>query len=665
MNNDLLLSVKNLQTVFHTVDGLARAVDGISFDIHRGKTMAIVGESGCGKSVTALSIMRLIQGPAGSIAGGEIHFQNKDLLKLSEREIREIRGNKISMIFQEPMTSLNPVMTIGEQITEVTRFHMGLSKRTSLDKAIEMLTLVKIPDPVNRLSEYPHQLSGGMKQRVMIAMALSCGPDLLIADEPTTALDVTVQAQILNLMEELQKEKGTAILLITHDMGVVYNTADYVTVMYAGQAVESAERTQFFEHASHPYSTRLFESLPDAHKRGGKLSTIPGRVPAPTRYKEGCRFAERCHLSFDKCNQDTPVMAEIDNEHSIACHLGGKAPSIDIQVSDILPETDLREPDHTPVLSVTDLKVHYPIRKGLLKRVVGHVKAVDGLNITIRQGETLALVGESGCGKTTVGKGIIRLIDTTDGEVRFNGTDLSGVSQQKLRKLRKDFQIMFQDPYGSLNPRMMVRQIISEGLASQGIAGSYSKQNTIVKELMEKVGLDPKMMNRYPHEFSGGQRQRIGIARFLAVKPKFVVCDEVTSALDVSVQAQILNLLKDLQHQEKLSYLFITHNLAVVSYLAERVAVMYLGRIVENGMVNEIFDSPKHPYTKALLAASLRIGEDGLEKICLEGDVPSPVNPPEGCYFHPRCPDAMPKCNEEYPGQSTFSESHSAHCWLF
>ena len=662
----ILLSVKNLKTSFQTVNGLACAVDGISFDIHRGKTLAIVGESGCGKTVTALSIIRLIQGPAGQIAGGEIYFEGQNLLKLPENKMREVRGNRISIIFQEPMTSLNPVMTIGEQIMEVTRLHKGYSKKEALEKAIEMLDLVKIPDSVSRISEYPHQLSGGMKQRVMIAMALSCEPGLLIADEPTTALDVTVQAQILKLMKELQQKKGTAILLITHDMSVVYETADDVTVMYAGQAVEQAESSQFFKHACHPYSTKLFESLPDAKKRGSELSAIPGRVPDPVKYPSGCRFAERCHLVFDKCRTEDPVLRPIDNGQSIACHLGKDAPTIKIEkLTEVQKKKKEIQSALTPLLAVKNLKVYFPIHKGLFQRVVGHVKAVDGLNISVQPGETLALVGESGCGKTTVGKGIIRLIDITEGTVRFNGTDLSQISMRQLRKLRKDFQIMFQDPYGSLNPRMMVNQIISEGMVSQGIGKNKKERDNLIKELMERVGLDPKMTNRYPHEFSGGQRQRIGIARFLALKPKFVVCDEVTSALDVSVQAQILNLLKHLQKEENLSFLFITHNLSVVSYIAERTAVMYLGRIVERGTVKEVFETPKHPYTTALLAAAPRIGEDGLGKIFLEGDVPSPINPPQGCHFHPRCPKVMTKCREAYPGQSTFSDTHSTHCWLY
>lgn len=667
MDNEPLLSVKDLRTYFKTGDGIAHAVDGISFNIYKGETTAIVGESGCGKTVTALSILRLIQGPSGSIAGGEIFFRGQNLIELSERKMREIRGNRISMIFQEPMTSLNPVMTVGEQIMEVTRFHKGYSKKEAMEKAIEMLALVNIPDPSSRISEYPHQLSGGMKQRIMIAMALSCEPDLLIADEPTTALDVNVQAQILKLMKELQQKKGTAILLITHDMGVVYETADYVTVMYAGQVVEQAERSRFFKHPCHPYSTKLFESLPKLKKRGGKLSIIPGNVPDPTRYPVGCRFADRCHLVFDKCKKEGPLILPIEKGHSIACHLREKAPSLNIQTPDTVAEKKYAkmESDYTPLLSAKNIKIHYPIRKGLFQRVVGYVKAVDGLDINIKHGETLALVGESGCGKTTLGKGIMRLIDVTEGTIHFNGIDLAKVSRKKLRKLRKDFQIMFQDPYGSLNPRMMVAQIISEGLVSQGIGKNKYERDNIIKELMERVGLDPKMINRYPHEFSGGQRQRIGIARFLAVKPKFVVCDEVTSALDVSAQAQILNLLKSLQQQDNLSYIFITHNLSLAAYIAERIAVMYLGRILERGTVHEVFEAPKHPYTQSLLAASPRLGENGFEKVYLEGDVPSPINPPKGCHFHPRCPKVMPKCKENFPSKTSFSDTHSTHCWLY
>lgn len=667
MDNEPLLSVKDLRTYFKTGDGIAHAVDGISFDIYKGETTAIVGESGCGKTVTALSILRLIQGPSGSIAGGKIFFRGQNLIELSERKMREIRGNRISMIFQEPMTSLNPVMTVGEQIMEVTRFHKGHSKKEAMEKAIEMLALVNIPDPSTRISEYPHQLSGGMKQRIMIAMALSCEPDLLIADEPTTALDVNVQAQILKLMKELQQKKGTAVLLITHDMGVVYETADYVTVMYAGQVVEQAERSIFFKHPCHPYSTKLFESLPKLKKKGGKLSIIPGNVPDPIRYPVGCRFADRCHLVFDKCKKEEPLVLPIEKGHSIACHLREKAPSLNIQTPDTVAEKKYpkTESDYVPLLSAKNIKIHFAIRKGLLQRVVGYVKAVDGLDINIKHGETLALVGESGCGKTTLGKGIMRLIDLTEGTIHFNGIDLAKVSRKKLRKLRKDFQIMFQDPYGSLNPRMMVAQIISEGLVSQGIGKNKYERDNIIKELMERVGLDPKMINRYPHEFSGGQRQRIGIARFLAVKPKFVVCDEVTSALDVSVQAQILNLLKSLQQQENLSYIFITHNLSLAAYIAERIAVMYLGRVVERGTVHEVFDAPKHPYTQSLLAASPRLGENGFEKIYLEGDVPSPINPPKGCHFHPRCPKVMPKCKEKFPSKTSFSDTHSTHCWLY
>lgn len=662
----MLLSIKNLRTWFHARGGISRAVDGVSFDVLMGKTMAVVGESGSGKSVSALSIMRLIQGPAGVIEGGEIFFQGKDILKTSEREMRKIRGNRISMIFQEPMTSLNPVLTVGEQITEVIRLHKGASRRAALEQAVEILNRVKVPDPEKRVFDYPHQLSGGMKQRVMIAIALSCEPDLLIADEPTTALDVTIQAQVLELMKDLQKNKGTAILLITHDMGVVYEMADHVAVMYAGRIVEQAERSRFFHSACHPYTTRLFESLPNRGKRSGRLSVIPGLVPDPAHFSEGCRFADRCHLVMEKCHGKYPDIRSVEREHTMACHLE-KPPPIEIDYSSSsLEEKEKELPDNLQtVLSVDDLKVHYPIRRGLLKRVVGHVKAVDGIDFSIREGETLGLVGESGCGKTTAGKGTIRLLDTVTGNVQYLDHDLARVSNRQMRALRKDLQIMFQDPYGSLNPRMMVNRIISEGLISLGIGKNKKERETIVKESMERVGLDYNMAHRYPHEFSGGQRQRIGIARFLALKPKFVVCDEVTSALDVSVQAQVLNLLKTLQREEKLSYLFITHNLSVVSYIADRVAVMYLGRIVELGTIHEVFDSSKHPYTRALMAASPKIGGNGEKKLLLKGEVPSPITPPEGCHFHPRCPEVMPICRESYPSRHSSSKTHFTHCWIY
>ncbi len=657
----MILSVKELKTYFRTDQGIAKAVDGVSFEIKKGKTLALVGESGCGKSITALTVMRLLQGMPCYVAGGEIVFDGQNILSLPEHKMRQVRGNRISMIFQEPMSSLNPVMMIGSQITEAILLHKQCTKQESEEIALDMLSTVKIPDPKGRFSEYPHQLSGGMKQRVMIAIALACEPELLIADEPTTALDVTVQSQILRLIKELQEKRGTSILLITHDMGVVSEMSDHIAVMYAGKIVEEADKNSFFKHPSHPYTTKLFESLPSRNKRNKKLSVIPGRVPSPMEYIEGCRFSGRCHLAFDRCLNVTPTRQMVNKEHFISCHIK-KPPSIKLTEINTEKESEVTPSPKKNLVQVNNLKLYYPINKGLFKRLVGYVKAVDGLNLSIGKGETVALVGESGCGKTSAGKAIVRLLNITGGSVLFDGIDLSKLRSGKMRKMRRDIQIMFQDPYGSLNPRMMVKQIIAEGLTT---LGSKPETDNTVGSLMERVGLNPQMMHRYPNEFSGGQRQRIGIARFLAVKPKFVVCDEVTSALDVSVQAQVLNLLKSLQDEKDLSYLFITHNLSVVSYIAERVAIMYLGRIVEMGSVAELFDNPKHPYTKALLEASPVIGNRQTPKIYLEGEVPSPINPPKGCHFHPRCAKAMPECRESYPNSYSFSKTHSVQCWLY
>ena len=681
-----LLRVDNLKTYFRTAEGsdsgnpdasgLARAVDGVSFEIQHNEIFAIVGESGCGKSVTALSISQLVPQPAGFIAGGEIHYKGREITRLPEVEKRKIRGNEIAMIFQEPMTSLNPVFTVGNQILEAIQQHQKIGGKTAKDAAIEMLDLVGIPEPARRFEEYPHQLSGGMRQRVMIAIALSCRPGLLIADEPTTALDVTIQAQILELVKDLQREFGMAVLLITHDLGVVSEMADRVAVMYAGKIVETSDWKTLYDKPRHPYTTKLLDSLPSRQKRGDTLQTIQGRVPQATRYPDGCRFADRCPQVMDGCDIVLPPLIEIDAEHHTACHLYNP----DFNRTDHTSETAAAstsataapstppKPDITdqPFIQVDNLRVHFPIVKGILKRTVGYVYAVDGVNLTIPKGKTLALVGESGCGKTTLGKAVLRLGVPIQGEIRYDEVDLAQLSRSELHPYRRKLQIIFQDPYSSLNPRAMIGQTIQEGMITHDIGRNRADRENRVRELMQRVGLSPDMVNRYPHEFSGGQRQRIGIARCLAVEPEFIVCDEATSALDVSVQAQILNLLKELQDDLDLTYLFITHNLSVVEYLADEVAVMYLGRIVERGTTEEIFDQPKHPYTRALLSAVPKIDpETGVEKIQLEGDVPSPINPPKGCHFHPRCPEAMPHCSEAYPDEIAFTGTHSCRCYLY
>ena len=676
---EALLSVQNLKTYFRTPEGLARAVDGISFDIAPNEIFALVGESGCGKSVTALSVIQLVAQPAGFIAGGAIYYNGQDITRLPEVEKRKIQGNDIAMVFQEPMTSLNPVFTIGYQISEAIRQHQDLRGTAARNAAIEMLDLVGIPEPAARYDEYPHQMSGGMKQRVMIAMALSCRPGLLIADEPTTALDVTIQAQILELIQRLQQELQMAVLLITHDLGVVANIADRVAVMYAGKIAEIGTWAQLYETPQHPYTVKLLESTPARDKRGTQLHTIAGRVPKATDYNDGCRFADRCSKVMDGCETIIPTLHAVNgSEHNVACHLYTPEPPFGATVVEsgleTPPTTDTDKikdsPTHTSdtqqQLQVKNLCVHYPIQKGIFKRTVGYVYAVDDVTLDIPRGKTLALVGESGSGKTSFGKAILRLGVPVKGDLVYDGVNIATATRELMHPYRKQMQIIFQDPYASLNPRMTIGAIIQEGMQAHGIGESTEVRQNRVAELMQRVGLSPDMVTRYPHEFSGGQRQRIGIARCLAVDPEFIVCDEATSALDVSVQAQILNLLKSLQTDFNLTYLFITHNLSVVEYFADEVAVMYLGRIVERGTTEEIFDSPKHPYTQALLSAVPKMDpQTGVEKIRLEGDVPSPINRPSGCYFHPRCPKVMPMCKDTYPDETRFTQTHSCNCYLY
>jgi len=540
-NNENLLQVKNLTVSTGTGSKMLNIVNNISFCIRRGETFVLLGESGSGKSITALSIMRLLP-TAIKITAGEVILHKSDLFQLPENKMRKIRGAKIGMIFQEPQTSLNPVLTAGQQISETLRQHDDLSKKQCIKRTIELLDAVGIPEPKRRINEYPHQFSGGMKQRIMIAIALAGKPDLLIADEPTTALDVTIQAQVLELLRKLQRDTGMSILFITHDLGVASQMADYIAVMQNGSIVETKSKKELFSNPEHPYTLKLFDAIPSWKKRE-KEDEIE---------------------QIDRSNQKS-------------------------------------------LLKVKDLKVYYPIKKGIFKRTVGHVKAVDNVTIDLYAGETVAIVGESGSGKTTMGKGILQLLDVTSGKVTYQKTDLNTLDASSLRKMRADIQIVFQDPYSSMNPRMMINDVIQEGMIAQNIGNSEKERDENTVELLEQVGLLPEHRYRYPHEFSGGQRQRICIARALAVKPKLIICDEPTSALDVSVQAQILALLKKLQKEYRLGYLFITHNISVVEYIAHYVAVMYEGKIVEQGSVEKILKNPENPYTKRLLSAVPRI----------------------------------------------------------
>ena len=677
--NTPLMKVAGLVTRLHNS---AAIVDDISFSIQPGETFALLGESGCGKSMTALSLMRLL--PEGiAVASGTVQLGTDDVLALPEREMCDVRGGRIAMIFQEPGLSLNPVMTVGAQIAEVLALHgaktaslspegrgLGRGVKAIRQRCIELLQQVGIPDAPQRLHEYPFQLSGGMKQRVMIAMALAGEPELLIADEPTTALDVTIQAQVLQLLRDTQARSGMAMLLITHDLGVVAQMAQQVAVMYAGQIIEQASRAQLFSNPAHPYTQKLFAALPDAQRQGQQLAAIPGNVPALGEVTAGCRFAPRCESAWALCHEQVPAWTEQGEGQGVRCHLYGENSG----------EASLASPHPSPstakvkgegiahgaekLLTVKDLRVYFPIRKGILQRTVGQVNAVDGVSLEIAAGRTLALVGESGCGKTTAGKALLQLIQPTSGTVTFAGQEMTGLNSSQLRMLRGGMQMVFQDPYASLDPKMRVAEILQEGMDALRIGLSGKERQARIDVLLDQVGLAQTAKWRYPHEFSGGQRQRIAIARALAVNPKLLICDEPTSALDVSVQAQILNLLKTLQQELGLSYLFITHNLAVVDYIAHEVCVMYLGRIVERGTVQEVLHNPQHPYTQALLSAVPRIDGARGEIIRLSGEMPSPAKPPAGCHFHPRCAQAMESCRATYPAASSFSSTHKVHCHL-
>lgn len=640
VNTTDILTVKNLRTHFDLGNGrVAKAVDGISFSVRQGETVAIVGESGCGKSVTAFSIMRLLAENAAH-PSGEILFEGQNLLGVSQRQMRRIRGDRMGMIFQEPMTSLNPLMRVDKQIMETLRVHRAMGVKEARAEALQLLRHVGIPAPETRMRNYPYELSGGMRQRVMIAMALACRPQLLIADEPTTALDVTIQAQILALMKDLQAETDMALLFITHDLGVVNQIADRVCVMYAGRIMESGSREQVFGHMAHPYTRGLFASLPTEQQRSYRLRAVPGSVPSAVEYPRGCPFHDRCREAFDRCRTEEPPLHQVAPGQAGACHL--LEPASDRQRDEMAwhpRETRSKQPasDNETLLAVRDLTTHFPVKRGILLRTVAHVRAVDGVSFDLPKGSTFALVGESGCGKTTVGFSILRLLQEAEGTVLFKSEDVMAWDKRRLRSNRKHLQVVFQDPFSALSPRMTVEGVVSEGIAVHFPEIDADERRSLVVNALADVGLGAEVLDRYPHEFSGGQRQRIGIARALVLQPDFLVLDEPTSALDVSVQAQILNLLEDLQEKYGLTYLFITHDLAVVEYMADKVAVMYLGKIVEYADGAELFRDPRHPYTRSLLEAVPR-PDERKELNRVRGEVPSPLDPPKGCHFHPRCP---------------------------
>jgi peptide/nickel transport system ATP-binding protein len=607
-----MLEIHDLEVGLDSESGLVRAIDGMRLSMHRGETFALVGESGCGKSMTALALMRLLP-ENGRVLAGKVELEGTDTLGLSERAMREVRGGRIGMIFQEPSTSLNPVMKIGAQIVEAIEAHTDLRGEAARLKAIDWLKRVGIPEPERRIDEYPFRMSGGQKQRVMIAMTLATEPDFLVADEPTTALDVTIQKQILDLLRDLQREQGMGLLLITHDLAVVSGMAQRVALMYAGQIVEVATAAEFFSAPKHPYAQALLRALPDADRRGEPLTAIAGTVPALTQEFTGCRFAPRCASAMAHCANKAPTLDALTPTHSVRCLLyvkGASQTTVRPDRVQVTPAAAVQAGPGKTLLAVKDLRVRFPIRKGFLQRTAGYFDAVAGVSFDIRTGSTLALVGESGCGKTTTGKAIVQLLRTQaviEGQALLQGKNLFELDDEALKAARRDIQIIFQDPYASLDPRMRVFEILEEGLTALRPEMDAGARRAHLERLADQVGLRRESLDRYPHEFSGGQRQRIAIARALAVQPKLIVCDEPTSALDVSVQAQILNLLETLQRELGLSYLFITHNIGVVEYIADEVAVMQAGRIVEQGPSDQVLASPGHAYTRTLLAAVPRL----------------------------------------------------------
>lgn len=647
-----LLEVEDLSVTLKLAEGDLTAVSNISLSIERGETLGIVGESGSGKSISSLAVMDLL--PKGTIReASKMQFGETDLLSATPAQMAALRGNRIAMIFQEPMTSLNPVYTIGRQMTELLMLHKGVSRTDARDRAVELLEKVGITAARSRLSQYPHQLSGGLRQRVMIAMMLMCEPELIIADEPTTALDVTIQAQILTLLRELQREMNMAMIIITHDLGVVARVSDKVAVMYAGQIVETGNVDQVFGAPLHPYTQGLLESIPIPGEisPGEELGSIPGLVPSLKTNFRGCRFANRCNRAFADCHSTLVTLSKTAPGRQSRCLLSeetairafqaerdktGSAPSgygTDIDMSG------------TPVLSAKNAECVFRIKPNMFSQPK-LLRAVDGISLDLHRGEVVAVVGESGCGKSTLARMLLGLRSPSSGSVTLNGEDISGLSNvEKSRRV----QSIFQDPYSSLNPRRTIGEIIRRPLQLHG-SGTPAEQQKTVEEIMERVGIPRRLYHNYPNQLSGGQRQRVAIARALVLKPEIVVCDEPTSALDVSVQAQILNLLLELREQMQLTYLLITHDMAVVEHIATRVVVMYLGRVVEVADARTLFDSPRHPYTKALLESVLT-PEPGADvpDIELGTSYPNPIDPPSGCTFHPRCPIATDLCKRSAP----------------
>jgi peptide/nickel transport system ATP-binding protein len=685
--NGELLSVTDLSVTFSTHEGQVQAVRNLDFTLGHGETLGIVGESGSGKSTVALAVLGLLAHNAR--VTGSVSCQGIELVGLSEEKLARVRGETIAFVPQDPLSSLNPAFRVGWQVSEAIWTRGKVSREQADRRAVELLELVGIPHAAARAGDYPHEFSGGMRQRVAIAMAMANDPKVIIADEPTTALDVTIQAQVLEALKAARDEADASLILITHDLGVVAGMADRVMVMYAGRAVETGYADEIYHRSRMPYTLGLLGSLPrlDAD-RPGPLRPIPGSPPSLLNLPPGCSFAARCPLAFERCLHEEPALKDVAPAgHRAACHrsaeLGGVGTELfapawsdtgdGLAVEHVAGDVDEAMPAAatTPaatggtVIEVSDLVKHFPIRGGrVIRHQVGEAHAVCGVSFDLAERETLGLVGESGCGKSTTARAVLQLIRATSGSVRYNGTELTTKSRRQMRPVRQDVQVVFQDPYASLDPRMPVGEIVAEPMRVHG-RWDHKAGPVRVADLFEMVGLNPEHRNRYPHEFSGGQRQRVGIARALALGPKVMVLDEPVSALDVSIQAGVVNLLEELQDQLGLAYLFIAHDLSVVRHISDRVAVMYLGKIVETGTRAQVYDTPSHPYTQALLSA-VPVPDPAVERqrtrILLTGEVPSSLAPPSGCRFRTRCWKAQAICSEQEPALVDRGQAHPVAC---